>query len=582
MNTEINDLFNAIKEKRAITVSGTGLTSVFNQMFKISSAKMPLLGLVRTFYGDNALTNIPVWSPTVAVPENYDEGATTVLADTLARLGTTSISPKTYTSLIPVSNEALLTSSVNLQEQLLPVFAEAFNKAIHTGILTGSGEDNEMTGLFTEDVIPNAVYCDNAGLPDMEDLRRLALTLRDYADDAVIVMNPTVYSGVMTDTTDGSKETSTFSVLTALTHPGDIEVCDATIDIAITDDTPAKVATKIGNATYADWTITDVSDEVITFTAKVAGATSPITFDDVDETGVDGTIAIITPGTDGTYETAYFDVTAGVTTPGNITVAGVAVAISAAETTPALVATAIETAFAANADWTVVADEETVTFTAKTLGDKTNVSFTDTDITGVSIGMIYTTDGSSDVAEVATLTITSAPTLTKNITVDGVSVAILMTDDAADIAAKIAAKSYTNWTASANSATLVFTGKTDENLGAIVLNAGDTGITFSEQIIVNGRNDILPGIDVYRQELLLNKTIEGVKVILTSYAPTTLTTGSVIAVGGKFSDYAVALASSISIEPLRIVGNNVTYFQANYYFNGKPIVSNNFYALKTV
>jgi HK97 family phage major capsid protein len=166
---------------------------------------MPLLGKVKYFTGRDASTNIPVWSPSIAVPSNYAEGATSVGSDSTAVLGVTSITPYAYISVLPISNEALLLTGSNLEAELPSIFAEAFSKAIHAGILTGGGTGRNMTGLFTASVIPsgNLVACDAAGAPKMADLIELALKVQDFYDNGVIVMNPAIYSAVMADTTDG-------------------------------------------------------------------------------------------------------------------------------------------------------------------------------------------------------------------------------------------------------------------------------------------------------------------------------------------------------------------------------------------
>lgn len=204
--TELRDIANAIKEKRAITVNGTGVINVIGQMTKIASEKMPLLGKVKYFYGRDAQTNIPVWSPSLAVPSNFAEGATNVGSDSTAVLGVTSITPYAYISVLPISNEALLLSGANLEAELPAIFAQAFAKALHAGILTGDGQTRNMTGLFTSDVIPSGNLIDNgaAGAPKVADLISLALKVQDFYDDGVIVMNPAIYSAVIGDTTAGT------------------------------------------------------------------------------------------------------------------------------------------------------------------------------------------------------------------------------------------------------------------------------------------------------------------------------------------------------------------------------------------
>jgi len=204
--TEWRDIANAIREKRSITLSGTGMTNVVSQMVKEAAAKMPLLGKVRVFNGRDASTNIPVWSPSVAVPSNFAEGATGVSSDSTAALGVTSITPYAYISVLPVTNEALLLTGSNLESELPGIFGEAFAKKMHAGIVTGGGTGRDMLGIFTAGAVDadNLIACDAAGLPKIADVVELALKLQDFYDDAAIVMNSAVYASLMADTTTGT------------------------------------------------------------------------------------------------------------------------------------------------------------------------------------------------------------------------------------------------------------------------------------------------------------------------------------------------------------------------------------------
>ena len=93
--------------------------------------------------------------------------------------------------------------------------------------------------------------------------------------------------------------------------------------------------------------------------------------------------------------------------------------------------------------------------------------------------------------------------------------------------------------------------------------------------------DTTPGVaEIYKEELVRNKKIEGVRVLLTGYAPSTITSGSIVAVGGKLTDYGIGLASEIQITPKRIVGDTNTYFEAMLFANGTKIVEKNFWCLK--
>jgi hypothetical protein len=101
------DVAKAIIEKRAITLNGTGVINQVRELIKEFRSRTPVLEKVRYFYGASAQTNIPVLSPTIAVPGNYAEGATTISADTQAVLGNSILTPYAYISLLPISAEAI-------------------------------------------------------------------------------------------------------------------------------------------------------------------------------------------------------------------------------------------------------------------------------------------------------------------------------------------------------------------------------------------------------------------------------------------------------------------------------------------
>ncbi len=90
------------------------------------------------------------------------------------------------------------------------------------------------------------------------------------------------------------------------------------------------------------------------------------------------------------------------------------------------------------------------------------------------------------------------------------------------------------------------------------------------------------GYDVYKNELIMNRTIEGVRVEVCGYAPSTTTANSIVAVGFDKGDYAVGIAADLTIEPIRAKGDTNTYFQAVMGMDGKPIIAANTYALKAI
>lgn len=200
---EVRDIINSMKEKRAITLNGTGSINFVPEVVKDAQIKRPLLGMARTFYGRDAQTNISIFSPTLAKPGKQVEGADGIAADSQATLGSISVAPHSYVSILPVTHEALLMSSADIESELPSIFADAFADAMYRDMVKGTGLDDEMTGIFADSSYANKIACEEAGAPKMRDLVNLALELQDYADNALIVMNPKVYSAI-TATADAS------------------------------------------------------------------------------------------------------------------------------------------------------------------------------------------------------------------------------------------------------------------------------------------------------------------------------------------------------------------------------------------
>jgi HK97 family phage major capsid protein len=197
----IADIQKAMIEKRAITLNGTGAINQVKELQKELSQKKEILNLVRYFFGPNASTNIPVLSRGLATPATATEGATTIGYDNQAVLRSMSITPHAFVSVLPVSAEALTLGSVNIESELSTIFGEAFADGFAKQVIKGDGTGLNFRGLFTG--ITEKVECDATGTPKMADLVKLALTMKDYTDDAVIIMNPTIYSGIQADATTG-------------------------------------------------------------------------------------------------------------------------------------------------------------------------------------------------------------------------------------------------------------------------------------------------------------------------------------------------------------------------------------------
>ena len=192
------DLVQAARENRAITLNGTGAIEQLKEMAKLLRAKTPILEKVRTFYGPNASTNIPVLNPGLATPASYAEGATNIPVDSSAALGVKTLTPKSFVSILPVSLEALTLGTVDFENELPEIFGDAFGTAFHRLIVNGPA-GGEFQGLFAGIPADNQVKCANSGYPKIDDLVLLALTIQDFTDDACIVLHPSIYAGVVAD-----------------------------------------------------------------------------------------------------------------------------------------------------------------------------------------------------------------------------------------------------------------------------------------------------------------------------------------------------------------------------------------------
>lgn len=142
------DFIEAVAEKRSLTIGNNGAINQVKEIVKAVKEKDDILSRAKFYYGPNASTNIPVLDPRPATPSGQAEGATSIAADSTAVLGTCEITPKAYVSILPVTLEALKMNSVDIESELPVIFEDAFRKAMHAGLVTGTGTSKEMKGVF--------------------------------------------------------------------------------------------------------------------------------------------------------------------------------------------------------------------------------------------------------------------------------------------------------------------------------------------------------------------------------------------------------------------------------------------------
>jgi len=200
------DVKDAMIQKRAITLNGTGAINQVRELAKELSMKREILRLVRWFQGPNASTNIPVLSPGLAVPGGFPEGATDIGKDSQAVLGSRNLTPHAFVSILPVSAETISMGIVNPESELPAIFADAFAEGLARQVLIGDGTGQNFRGLFHDIVAGNQIPCGAAGGPRVADLAGLAMRIRDMTDDGTIVLHGGTYARILADNTAGVAE----------------------------------------------------------------------------------------------------------------------------------------------------------------------------------------------------------------------------------------------------------------------------------------------------------------------------------------------------------------------------------------
>ena len=89
------------------------------------------------------------------------------------------------------------------------------------------------------------------------------------------------------------------------------------------------------------------------------------------------------------------------------------------------------------------------------------------------------------------------------------------------------------------------------------------------------------GYNFLKEELVRNKTLEGVKVILSGKAPTMsgASAGDIVVWAGDLKNFAMGVADQVTVEPLKKVGDPTIYFQAIAAFDGIVVQPKNVFGL---
>lgn len=187
---------NAMKEKRAITLNGTGAINVIQDIMTAALESNELTKDYSVFYGENAKTSIPVFSTMPATPSGQAEGVTNVSADSTAVFGASDLVPKPFVSLLQISY-ATAAFNKNFEAQLKKVFSKSFADAILYQSLVGTGT-SQFTGVF--ECSGSTTTALAAGKPTPADLLGIAITAKSKLSNPVIVMSATFLSDILVGT----------------------------------------------------------------------------------------------------------------------------------------------------------------------------------------------------------------------------------------------------------------------------------------------------------------------------------------------------------------------------------------------
>jgi len=198
--SEYRAIAQAMAEKRAITLNGSGAYKIVQDLVQAVIKKQDLLAKYRFEYGAGAQMNIPVLSARPAKPTKQSEGATSITADSTAALGAMTLTPYAYVSVLPISAEALVQGAADIESRLPQVFGDSFADAMLYGSIIG---DSTMTGVFADAALSQDVSCAATGAPTWADLITLAGAVKGYAFSPLIIISPALMSDLLANTSTG-------------------------------------------------------------------------------------------------------------------------------------------------------------------------------------------------------------------------------------------------------------------------------------------------------------------------------------------------------------------------------------------
>lgn len=205
-------LVEGMKEKRTVTLQGTGAINQINGIWDLVKQKNVLLDRVSYFRGPNAKTSIALLAAHPAKPSKTSTAGNAAYnrnyaVDSTQLLGVKEVTPYAWTSVIPVDYDTVVYSFSDIEDRLPALLADSFRDAMCDGMFGGDGTNGTIKGIFADGSVlsdgsgeykPGINHLINTEAADgvsFKDLLDLALAVKDMdVAEPVIIMNPSIYS----------------------------------------------------------------------------------------------------------------------------------------------------------------------------------------------------------------------------------------------------------------------------------------------------------------------------------------------------------------------------------------------------
>jgi len=181
-----SEIQKSLKEKRAVTLSGTGKVNVLNELAYALEDKTDLLSRFSIQSGASSNTVIPVWNTSAGEFSAVDENGDFTESD--GSMASITVQPRAFAKSLKVSDETLKLSSVDFEGAIQGILSESVRRTLLKAIFEGvdgrfDAIDKGATAITVEKLDPVAI-------------QKLALTLLSKTDKGVILVNPMTYATI--------------------------------------------------------------------------------------------------------------------------------------------------------------------------------------------------------------------------------------------------------------------------------------------------------------------------------------------------------------------------------------------------